>query len=255
MEMLKLVNLRKKYGKFEALKGINLSVTEGEIFGFLGPNGAGKTTTIKIITGLLTPTEGDALIGGHSIIREPEKAKQIMGIIPDRPFIYERLTGREFLYFVGSLYGYREKEIDGEIDRYLDIFDLTHWQHELVESYSHGMKQRLVMVAAFIHHPRIIIVDEPMVGLDPKGAKLIKKTFWKLAREKGITIFMSTHSLEVAEEMCDRIGIIDHGTLIAEGTIEQLREQAGSGNDEKLEDIFLKLTGEAAFLEEWIEKI
>ncbi len=253
--MLKLINLKKKYGNFEALKGISLEVKEGEIYGFLGPNGAGKTTTIKIITGLLLPTEGDAIIGKYSITKSPRKAKQLMGIIPDRPFIYERLTGREFLYFVGSLYGFKESELDSVIDKYLEIFDLSEWQNELVESYSHGMKQRLVMVAAFIHHPKIIIVDEPMVGLDPKGAKLIKKTFWKLARERAITIFMSTHSLEVAEEMCDRIGIIDHGTLIAEGNIEELRKLAGSGKDEKLEDIFLRLTGEANFLEEWINRI
>ena len=253
--MLQIVNLKKKYGNFEALKGINLSVKEGEIYGFLGPNGAGKTTTIKIITGLLIPTSGDALIGGYSITKEPPKAKQLMGIIPDRPFIYERLTGREFLNFVGSLYGYSESEIAGEIDRFLEIFDLTQWQHELIESYSHGMKQRLVMIAAFIHHPGLIVVDEPMVGLDPKGARMIKKVFWKLARERNITIFMSTHSLEVAEEMCDRIGIIDHGELIAEGTVEELRQKAGSGSEERLEDIFLKLTGEANFLEEWVEKI
>ncbi len=253
--MLEIINLRKKYGKFEALKGISLSVKKGEIYGFLGPNGAGKTTTIKIITGLLLPTSGDVLVGGFSILKEPLKAKALMGIIPDRPFIYEKLTGREFLTFVGSLYGYTEKEITREIDRYLEIFELKEWQNELIESYSHGMKQRLVMVAAFIHHPQIIIVDEPMVGLDPKGARLIKKTFWKLARERGITIFMSTHSLEVAEEMCDRIGIIDHGELIAEGTVDHLRKLAGSSVSERLEDIFLRLTGEAAFIEEWTEKI
>ncbi len=253
--MLELINLRKKFGTFEALKGINLHVKKGEIYGFLGPNGAGKTTTIKIITGILLPTSGDAVIGGYSILKDSQKAKQLMGIIPDRPFIYERLTGREFLYFVASLYGFSSSEIKNDIDSFLEIFDLQEWQNELIENYSHGMKQRLVMIAAFIHNPQLIVVDEPMVGLDPKGARLIKKTFWKLARERGITIFMSTHSLEVAEEMCDRIGIIDRGTLIAEGTTEELREMAGSGKEEKLEDIFLKLTGETSLVEKWIERI
>ena len=252
--MLKIINLKKNYGKFEAVKGINLRIKKGEIFGFLGPNGAGKTTTIKMITGLLLPTEGDVIVDKFSILEKPLEAKRIMGFIPDRPFIYEKLTGEEFLYFVSSLYGYSEKEVKTELDFFMELFELDQWRNQLIENYSHGMKQRLVMIGAFIHHPRIIIVDEPMVGLDPKGAKLVKKTFWKLAKERGITIFMSTHSLEVAEEMCERIAIIDHGEIITTGTMEELREKSGKPENSHLEDIFLKLTGEDKFLEEWEKK-
>ena len=252
--MLKIINLKKNYGKFEAVKGVNLEIKKGEIFGFLGPNGAGKTTTIKMITGLLLPTDGDVIVEKFSILKNPLEAKKIMGFIPDRPFIYEKLTGEEFLFFVSSLYGFSEEEIKDEMNFFLELFELEQWRNQLIENYSHGMKQRLVMIGAFIHHPQIIIVDEPMVGLDPKGAKLVKKTFWKLAKERDITIFMSTHSLEVAEEMCERIAIIDHGEIITTGTVEELREESGKPENTHLEEIFLKLTGEDKFLEEWEKK-
>ena len=240
--MIELTNLTKKYKGLKAVDHINLKVEKGTLFGFLGPNGAGKTTTIKMMAGVLIPTEGRIVIDGMDLAREPASVKQVVGFIPDRPFIYEKLTGVEFLHFVASLY-----RMDGgvrlaqRISELLDLFDLLNWQDELVESYSHGMKQRLVMCSALIHEPKVLIVDEPMVGLDPKGARLVKDTFRNQARG-GTTIFMSTHSMEVAEEVCDEIAIIHEGRIIAQGAPEALREQAGV--DGNLEQLFLKLTEE-----------
>ncbi len=173
--MIKTENLTKRYGSFEALTGLNLDVQDGEFYGFLGPNGAGKTTTVKIMAGLLKPTSGRALIGGFDIASDPIEAKKIIGFIPDRPYIYEKLTAREFLVFTSRLFDVEEKAAEYRIDEYLELFGLAEWKHELIESFSHGMRQKTIMAAALIHHPKIIIVDEPMVGLDPKGAKLVKK--------------------------------------------------------------------------------
>jgi ABC-2 type transport system ATP-binding protein len=216
-------------------------VAPGEIHGFLGPNGAGKTTTIRMIAGLLKPTRGRVTINGHDLAAEPEAAKASLGFIPDRPFIYEKLTAREFLRFHGGLYGMEAAEIESRAEEVLDLFELARWQGELVESFSHGMKQRLVMCAAFLHRPRAVLVDEPMVGLDPRGARLIKDIF-RYMSGKGVAILMSTHTLEVAQEMCDRISIILRGQIIARGTVEELRALAG-GEDEHLTPVFLKLTG------------
>ena len=240
--MIELVNLTKRYAQTLAVDDITLNVPAGEVFGFLGPNGAGKTTTIRMMMGLLQPTAGAVILGGHDLAREAIAAKQLCGFVPDRPHVHEKLTGAEFLEFVAGLYRVPWAVMAKRREELLEMFDLADWATELVESYSHGMKQRLVMAAALIHAPRLLIVDEPMVGLDPRGARLLKRTLRQLA-ESGVTVFMSTHSLEVAEETCDRIGIINQGRLIAVGTVEELRHQAGSHSDARLEAIFLKLTG------------
>ena len=241
--MIEIEHLSKNYGRLKALDDLNLTVRPGEIFGFLGPNGAGKTTTIRIVSGLIKPTSGAVRIRGFDILRFPEEAKAVMGVIPDRPFLYEKLTAGEFLRFVGSVFRMRDSAIEDGIERYLELFRLTEWKNELIENFSHGMKQRLVMAGALIHEPQVIVVDEPMVGLDPKGARLVKEIFIRQAKEKGVSIFMSTHSLEVAQQVCDRIAILQHGKVIATGTPEELGREAGS-EDSDLESIFLILTGD-----------
>jgi ABC-2 type transport system ATP-binding protein len=234
-------DLVKRYGTFIAVDGIGLEVAPGEIHGFLGPNGAGKTTTIRMIAGLLKPTSGRVVVNDHDLSRDPEGAKASLGFIPDRPFIYEKLTAGEFLRFHAGLYGVNGNGVGSRVSEMLDLFELSRWEHELVESFSHGMKQRLVMGAAFLHRPRAVLVDEPMVGLDPRGARLIKEIFRRMSAS-GVAILMSTHTLEVAQEMCDRISIILKGRIIARGTVEELRQLAGS-RDEHLTEVFLKLTG------------
>jgi ABC-2 type transport system ATP-binding protein len=239
--MIAIHDLVKRYGAFAAVDGVSLEVTPGEIHGFLGPNGAGKTTTLRIVSGLLKPTSGHVLVNGHDIAREPEKAKLSLGFIPDRPFIYEKLTAGEFLRFHGGLYGMDNGSLNGRVHEMLELFELGRWKDELVESFSHGMKQRLVMSAAFLHRPRAVVVDEPMVGLDPRGARLIKDVFRTMA-SRGVAILMSTHTLEVAEEMCDRISIILKGKIIARGTVAEIRA-LGDSHDDQLTSVFLKLTG------------
>jgi ABC-2 type transport system ATP-binding protein len=234
--------LTKDYGKLRAVDHVNLHVKPGEIYGFLGPNGAGKTTTIRMLIGLLLPTKGRIVLAGHDLAKEPVAAKGQVGFIPDRPFLYEKLTAEELMRFIAGLYGISPKDTEDRIPELLKFFDLGDWGNELIESFSHGMKQRLVMASAMIHRPGIIIVDEPMVGLDPRGARLLKEVFRRMTKEDRCSIFMSTHTLEVAEQMCDRIGIIHEGRLIAEGTVEQLRDQAEK-KEAGLEEIFLRLTG------------
>jgi ABC-2 type transport system ATP-binding protein len=251
--MILLENLVKQYGSFTAVDGVSLDVQPGEIHGFLGPNGAGKTTTLRMIAGLLKPTSGRIVVNGHDLASEPEAAKQSLGFIPDRPFIYEKLTAGEFLRFHAGLFGIDgrgpkgRREVDDRVREMLELFEINRWEHELVESFSHGMKQRLVMSAAFLHRPRAVVVDEPMVGLDPRGARLIKDVFRKMSG-RGVGILMSTHTLEVAQEMCDRISIILRGKIIARGTVAELRAMAG-GQDEHLTPVFLKLTGGSALQE------
>jgi len=237
--MIKLINLTKLYGKLIAVNGINLEVTRGEVFGFLGPNGAGKTTTIKMMAGLLQPTSGSAFIGGYDVQEEPLKAKFITGFIPDRPFLYEKLTANEFMHFIAKLYDMEDEK--KRISELLDLFGLNEWANELVENYSHGMKQRLVMASDLLHKPQVLVVDEPMVGLDPRGARLVKDIFKDLA-SKGVTVFMSTHTLEIVEKMCTRVAIINKGEIIAEGSVEDLGRMARMP-DSHLEQIFLRLTG------------
>ncbi len=246
--MIAIDGLVKRYGQFTAVDGVSLDVQRGEIHGFLGPNGAGKTTTIRMIAGLLKPTEGRIFVNGHDLATAPEAAKASLGFIPDRPYLYEKLTAGEFLRFHGGLYGIEGPEADRRIADMLELFELSRWEHELVESFSHGMKQRLVMSAAFLHRPQAVLVDEPMVGLDPRGAKLIKTVFRKMS-ERGVAILMSTHTLEVAQEMCDRISIILKGRIIARGTVDELRQlaqrtdESQAPDDQALTSVFLKLTG------------
>jgi ABC-2 type transport system ATP-binding protein len=239
--MIALQDLVKRYGQFTAVDGVSLEVMPGEIHGFLGPNGAGKTTTLRMIAGLLKPTAGRILVNEHDLATEPEAAKRSLGFIPDRPFIYEKLTAGEFLRFHGGLYGLDDDVAAARAREMLELFELERWEGELVESFSHGMKQRLVMSAAFLHRPSAVVVDEPMVGLDPRGARLIKGVFRKMS-ERGVAILMSTHTLEVAQEMCDRISIILKGRIIARGTVPELRAM-GDGQDDQLTAVFLKLTG------------
>jgi ABC-2 type transport system ATP-binding protein len=239
--MLELRGVAKRYGTFAAVKGIDLTVRRGEILGFLGPNGAGKTTTIRMVAGVLRPSEGAILVGGDDLERRPQEAKARIGYIPDRPFLYEKLSGGEFLRFVAGLWGRNGDAAEARADRLLELFHLTPWKDELIESYSHGMRQKLLISSALIHQPELIVVDEPMVGLDPRSARILKDLFRTFAGNGG-TVFLSTHTLEVAEALCDRIAIISEGEIIAFGSMDELRAQARSGGAH-LEEIFLKVTG------------
>jgi len=238
--MIELKDLTKKYVDFPAVDNLNLSIQKGEIFGFIGPNGAGKTTTIKMMGGILEPTSGNVMIAGINMKDHPEKAKSKIGFIPDRPYLYEKLTGMEFLQFVADLYGVDSDIFSKKAGQHLKMFSLLDWSNELIESYSHGMKQRLIMAAALLHDPEVIIVDEPMVGLDPVAIMMVKDLFRNLAKQ-GVTVFMSTHTLKIAEDICDRIGIIHKGHLIATGTTEDLQREA-QVTDADLEQVFLNLT-------------
>ena len=242
--MIQLRALTKRYGAFTAVAGVDLTVPAGELFGFLGPNGAGKTTTLRMLAGILEPTSGTVHIGGVDLARDPVAARALLGFIPDRPFIYDKLTGAEFLRFVAGLYGHAGADVERRGRELLALFDLEEWRDELVESYSHGMRQKLIISSAFVHRPEVIVVDEPMVGLDPKAARILKDLFREYTR-RGHTIMMSTHTLEVAESMCDRIGIIQGGKIRACGTMAELRQNAEDGAT-GLETIFLRLTGENA---------
>jgi ABC-2 type transport system ATP-binding protein len=239
--LIRLVQLTKRYGKFTAVDGIDLLVSSGELFGFLGPNGAGKTTTFRMIAGILRPTGGTVEIGGIDIMDRPLEAKKRLGFIPDRPFVYDKLTGGEFLRFAAALYGQQGPAVEKRIDELLELFELTRWKDELTESYSHGMRQKLIISGALVHRPEVIVVDEPMVGLDPKSARLLKDLFRQFV-DRGGTVLMSTHTLEVAETMCDRIAIIHAGKIAAYGTMAEVQMQTSS-EDLGLEDLFLKLTG------------
>ncbi|NLI76912.1 MAG: ABC transporter ATP-binding protein [Candidatus Riflebacteria bacterium] len=237
-----LADIRKKYGEFEALKGINLDIRAGELFGFLGPNGAGKTTLIRILTGIIQPTAGRVTIRGADLQRQPEAAKARIGYVPDRPYLYEKLTPREYFDFVAGLYSIPSAQAQVRGEEMLRRFSLWEWRDELIESFSHGMKQKVAMSSALLHDPDILVVDEPTVGLDPRSVKVARDFFKELVRQ-GKTIFLTTHTLSVAEDLCDRIGIIHRGTMVALGTLDALRDQAKApGSD--LESVFLKITEE-----------
>lgn len=238
--MIEIENLHKKYGHFTALECLNLKVSKGEIFGFLGPNGAGKTTTIKILTGLLQPTSGTARIGGFDVVNQGPQAKAITSLIPDRPYLYEKLTPMEYLMFLTGLYHLEPRDAEKRSLGYLDLFGLLPWKDELIEGFSHGMKQKVVMAGALLPCPRALIVDEPMVGLDPASSKIVKELFTRMA-EEGAAILLSTHTLEVAQKLCHRIGIIHHARLIAEGTFDELRARSHA-HAADLESVFLELT-------------
>ncbi len=240
--MIKIESVTKVYTNLKAVDKVDLEIRESELFSLLGPNGAGKTTLMKMIVGLLNPTSGNVSIDEHSIIKEPIAAKRLMGYIPDRPFVYEKLTGLEYIIFVANMYHLDGSGIEKRARELLDLFSLTSFSNEMIEGYSHGMKQRLVFASAMIHEPKYLIVDEPMVGLDPRGITLLKAIFRGIKR-KGKTILMSTHDLYVAEQLSDRIGIINEGKIIALGTAQQLKEQAGIKGG-SLESVFLKLTHE-----------
>jgi ABC-2 type transport system ATP-binding protein len=241
--MIRLTGLTKRYGSFTAVDGIDLEVHRGELCGLLGPNGAGKTTTLRMIAGILQPTAGTVHIGDIDMRRRPMEAKARLGYIPDRPFVYDKLTGAEFMRFVAALYGQEGPAVEKRLEELLDLFELLGWKDELTESYSHGMRQKLIIASALLHRPQVIVVDEPMVGLDPKGAKLLKDLFRSFVA-KGGTVLMSTHTLEVAEQMCDRLAIVRNGTIAAAGTMDELRAQTAS-EGLTLEALFLKLTGGA----------
>jgi ABC-2 type transport system ATP-binding protein len=245
--MIRLEALTKRYGAHEAVRNLSLHVPPGELFGFLGPNGAGKTTTIKMIAGLLRPTSGRIEIAGHDLTSHPVEAKGALGFIPDRPFLYEKLSALEFMRFVAGIYGFDAGALNGRIDELLTLVELHQVRSQLIESFSHGMKQRLVMASAFLHQPKVMVVDEPMVGLDPKGARLIKQVFREYC-DSGNSVFVSTHTLEVAQELCDRIGIILRGELVALGTMDELKAKTETTGQD-LEEIFLKLTGGEGFKE------
>lgn len=238
--MIQLQNVTKTFGSFVAVDDLTLTVQPGEFFGFLGPNGAGKTTTIKMIAGLFTPSAGTILINGHDTIKAPIEAKQALAYIPDQPFLYDKLTGREFLYFVGGLFKLSKVFLKDQIGQLIDHFEIGDWVDKRTEDYSQGMRQRITIAAGLLHQPKVIVVDEPMVGLDPRSAKIVKDTLKQKSRE-GAVVFMSTHSLQVAEELCDRIGIIKDGRLIFADTQDRLRAYKQQ-YDGKFESVFLELT-------------
>ena len=238
--MIEIHQLSKHYGKTLAVDNLSLSIPAGQIFGFIGPNGAGKTTTIRMMGGIIAPSSGFVTICGINMLKQPEKAKGKIGFLPDRPYLYEKITALEFLRFTAELYGADGDGFLGRAETKLKMFSLWDWSDDLIESFSHGMKQRLIMAAALLHEPEVIIVDEPMVGLDPVAIKMVKSLFKRLASE-GVTIFMSTHTLQVAEDLCDRIGIIHRGSLLATGTMEDLK-QAARLKEAALEDVFIALT-------------
>lgn len=242
MPMIETENVHKNFGKKEALKPLNLSIPPGEIFAFLGPNGAGKTTTIKILCGLLRPSGGVAKIGGYDIQQEGIKARAIMAYVPDEPYLYDKLTGLENMRLVGRMYGLTEKELETEVDRWVDALELKDFINELGEGYSHGMKQRVVLASALVHRPKVLIVDEPMVGLDPRNMRRVKDIFLEQARS-GVTIFLTIHTLSIAQEVAQRIAIINHGEVIALGNLTELQQKV-QDNRSNLEELFLSLTAD-----------
>lgn len=240
VSMIRMARVEKRYQSFQALHPLDLEVQAGEVFGFLGPNGAGKTTTIRMLSGVLTPTSGRIFIDGIDIVADPVESRRRVGYIPDRPYLYDKLTARETLEFIGGIYGLDKGTIRSRGDELLNDHGLLERADELVEAYSHGMKQRLVLSAALLHKPRLLIVDEPMVGLDPHGARRIKDRFREVA-DSGRSVFLSTHSLDTAQEVCDRVGILFKGRLVALGTVDEL---LGARDSADLEQVFLKITEE-----------
>jgi ABC-2 type transport system ATP-binding protein len=239
--MIELRNVSKRYGTKPAVEDLSLEIAAGELFAFLGPNGAGKTSTIKMICGLLFPTAGTVRVGGFDVVAEGDRARALLSYVPDQPYLYEKLSGREFLWFIAELYGLPAADAERRIGEMIDLFNLAEFVDDLTERYSHGMRQRTVFAAALVHRPRVLVVDEPTVGLDPRSIRLLKDLL-RTEANRGTTVFLSTHSLDVAQELADRIGIVDRGRLISCGTLDTLRKQAAL--DGSLEDVFLKQTEE-----------
>jgi ABC-type multidrug transport system, ATPase component len=244
--MIELHELTKNYGNTIAVNKLSLNAAAGEIYGFIGPNGAGKTTTIRMLGGILAPTSGNIIIGGLDMAKKPVAAKKMIGFVPDRPFLYEKLTGMEFLHFSADLYDVNPDDFPQKAEQLLRQFALWDWANEIIEAYSHGMKQRLIIACALLHDPRILIIDEPMVGLDPAAVHMVKNILKELSARQT-TIFISTHTLSLAEDLCHRIGVIHKGTLLAEGTLDELKHVAKLG-EARLEDVFLTIIKENAFL-------
>lgn len=238
--MIRFEGVSKRFGRVEAVRNLTLQVDRGELFGFLGPNGAGKTTTIKMATGMLRPSKGSVFIAGYDVYEQGPKARALIGYVPDRPYMYDKLTGREFLEFVADLYSVEPRHSRPRAGELLELFSLLDYGDQLVESYSHGMRQKLIIASVLIHEPRVIFLDEPTTALDPKSARLVKEILRALC-ERGTTVFMSTHVMEIAERMCNRVAIIDHGEIVATGTIDDLRRLRHKSS---LEEVFLALTGE-----------
>lgn len=232
------------FGRHVALDGIGLDVRPGELYGFLGPNGAGKTTTIRILTGLLLPSSGTACVAGYDVVRDPYEVKRRIGYVPDRVFLYDKLTGAEFLQFVGDLHGLGRRQVRDAARPYVERFDLGPWIHELIEAYSHGMRQKLALAAALLHEPEVLILDEPMVGLDPRSARDVKELLQHYTA-RGRTVFLSTHTLEIAQALCSRVAIIQSGRILTQGTLEDLRREARQEGG-SLEAVFLRLTDPTA---------
>jgi ABC-2 type transport system ATP-binding protein len=239
--MIRFENVSKSYGRVEAVHNLNLEVSPGELFGFLGPNGAGKTTTIKMAAGILKPTAGRIIVAGYDVYAQGPLARAVIGYVPDMPYLYDKLTGREFMEFVADLYGVDGRKSRGRAEELLELFELSDYKEQLIESYSHGMRQKLVMASVLLHDPQVIFLDEPTAAMDPKSARLVKDILRTLCG-RGVTVFMSTHIMEIAERMCDRVGIIHRGELVALGTVEELRQRRGEGT---LEEVFLSVTGDA----------
>jgi len=237
--LISIQGISKNYGRKVAVDNLSLEIASGEFFAVLGPNGAGKTTTIKMIAGLLRPTAGKIVVGGVDVQTDPIAAKKACAYVPDQPFLYDKLSGIEFMNFIADLYSVEGSGRDKEIDRLVELFGMKEFVRELTESYSHGMKQRLVLAATLLHKPKVILVDEPLVGLDPHTARLVKQVFREQAHG-GTSIFMSTHVLSVAEDFADRIGIMLQGKIVALGKMEDLRRQAQL--EGRLEDVFFKIT-------------
>jgi len=240
--MLELINLGKKFGNFTAVNKINLKIDKGQLFGFLGPNGAGKTTTIKMIAGLLSPSNGNIFLDNTDVWNNPIESKMKIGYIPDQPFLYDKLSGREFLYFSGGLYNLSKDIIRNKINELIEQLKIGNWIDKRTEEYSQGMRQRIVIASAFLHAPEFLIVDEPMIGLDPQSAFDVKRLFREKI-ENGTTIFMSTHSLNVVEEICTHVGIINKGNIIFQDTIDALHDLKREHNH-NLEELFIQLTSE-----------
>ncbi|MFB6240363.1 MAG: ABC transporter ATP-binding protein [Gemmatimonadota bacterium] len=242
--MIRLEGLTKRFGGETAVDGLDLEVEAGELVAMLGRNGAGKTTALRTLAGILRPDAGRAIVAGHDVVREPERARAELGYVPDRPFVYEKVTGRELLRFVAGLHGLRGEAVEERIDELLDLWDLTERGDRLVESYSHGMRQKLIISSALVHRPQVLVVDEPMVGMDPQAARVFRNLVRSFAGRGG-TVLISTHTLEFAEALADRLAVVDEGRLLAQGTMEELRRRAETERKD-LEEIFLRLTGDVS---------